>query len=300
MLNLKQIRAFVSVADLGSFRRAADRLNTTQPNISARIARLEQALGVVLMERDAGSVRLTAKGARMLVAARGVLAAVDGFVASAGDKTLFDGVLRLGVSEMVAHTWLRPFLLEMKARFPAVVVELTVDLSAALSQALFARDLDLVFQNGPFERRARHEVALGTSGYVWVAAPSLGLGGQALTPEALAGHRILTHARNTAPYRQLQEHFHDMGVSARLVPVSNIAAGLQMTVDGLGIACLPRAMILRDLAAGQLEELRYGWCPEGLRFAARTEMDPLPPFVAEAMRIAQGLSPPPQDNSSLS
>ncbi|MFZ1470256.1 MAG: LysR family transcriptional regulator [Paracoccaceae bacterium] len=299
MLNLKQIQAFVTVADLGSFRRAADRLNTTQPNISTRIAQLEQALGVVLMQRDAGSVRLTAKGTAMLAAARDVLAAVDGFVTSAGDSTLFDGVLRLGVSELVAHTWLRAFLLQMKAVYPAVVVELTVDLSAALSQALFARDLDLVFQNGPFDRRARHEVALGTSDYVWVAAPSLGLGGQALTPATLADHRILTHARHTAPYRQLQEHFRDHGVTARLVPASNIAAGLQMTIDGLGLACLPRAMILRDLTAGHLEELSYGWHPEGLRFAARSEMAPLPPFVAEAMRIAQALSPA-EDNVHLS
>ena len=60
--NLKQIEAFVWVADLQSFRRAAERLNTTQPNISARISSLEEALGTALMTRDAGSVRLTGKG----------------------------------------------------------------------------------------------------------------------------------------------------------------------------------------------------------------------------------------------
>ena len=42
--NLKHLEAFVWVADLGSFRKAADRLNTTQPNISSRIAALETAL----------------------------------------------------------------------------------------------------------------------------------------------------------------------------------------------------------------------------------------------------------------
>lgn len=49
-INLKQIEAFVQVADLGSFRRAADRLNTTQPNISTRIQALETQLGLSLME----------------------------------------------------------------------------------------------------------------------------------------------------------------------------------------------------------------------------------------------------------
>ena len=68
--SLKQLEALIWVGDLGSFRKAADRLNTTQPNISARIAGLETLLGVRLMERDAGSVRLTAKGQDVLGHAR--------------------------------------------------------------------------------------------------------------------------------------------------------------------------------------------------------------------------------------
>ena len=62
MPNLKHIEAFVLVADLGSFRRAAERLYKTQPNIFNRIAQLEVQLGLVPMERDAGSVCLMRKG----------------------------------------------------------------------------------------------------------------------------------------------------------------------------------------------------------------------------------------------
>ena len=52
-LTLKQLQAFVRVADLGSFRKAAERLNTTQPNISSRIAALEDTLDTKLLYRDA-------------------------------------------------------------------------------------------------------------------------------------------------------------------------------------------------------------------------------------------------------
>ena len=76
-INLKQLEAFVWVADLGSFRKAADRLNTTQPNVSSRIALLEGAMKRKLMERDAGSVRLTSKGIQMLDYARKVLQAAE-------------------------------------------------------------------------------------------------------------------------------------------------------------------------------------------------------------------------------
>jgi DNA-binding transcriptional LysR family regulator len=298
VINLKHLEAFVTVAELGSFRRAAERLNTTQPNISNRIAQIEAQLGLALMERDAGSVRLTARGRELLEPARAVLRALDGFVARAGNSTLYDGVLRLGVSEMVAHTWLSDFMLRMHDRFPNLAVELTVDLSANLTEALFAREIDLTFQNGPFDRTARVTIPLGQSTYAWVAAPGLGPAGR-MTGQDMTAYRILTHARNTTPFRQLHDHFHGLGIAARLVPSSNIGACLQMTLDGIGIACLPRAMVQRQLAAGRLVELGYDWRPDPLRFAARYEHDPAPAYFAIAAEIAQGLSPPaPEDHES--
>ena len=291
MPNLKHIEAFVTVADLGSFRRAADRLNTTQPNISNRIAQLETQLGVVLMERDAGSVRLTQKGKSMLDPARKVLAALDGFVAAADDDTLFRDTLRLGVSEVVAHTWLREFLLQMKARFPNIAVELTVDLSANLSKALFDRDLDLAFQNGPFDHKTRHSLTLGLSPYVWIAAADLDLAQGPLTAADLTRHPILTHARGSVPFRQQEDHFRPLA-AARLVPSSNMATCLQMALDRLGVACLPRAMLTAPLASGALRELDYPWLPAALRFYARHEAEPAPRFVTEAAHLAQRLFPP--------
>lgn len=186
-VSLKQLEAFVAVADLGTFRRAAERLNTTQPNISARIAQLEAQMKVSLMERDAGSVRLTPRGRVLLARARAVLGEVDQFIAAAGDSTLFEGVLRLGVSELVAHTWLRPFLLEMRARYPSVTVELTVEQSAHLSPLLFGGDLDLTFQNGPFDRRATSTRPLGAAPYLWAASRRWGWGGARWNPPSWPG-----------------------------------------------------------------------------------------------------------------
>ncbi len=291
MLNLKHIEAFVTVADLGSFRRAAERLNTTQPNISNRIAQLEAHLNGTLMERDAGSVRLTQKGKALLDPARKVLQALDGFLLAADDETLFRDTLRLGVSEMVAHTWLRAFLVEMKARFPNIAVELTVDLSANLSKALFDRELDLAFQNGPFDRPTRFTSALGQSPYLWIAAPGMDLPQGPLGASALIRHPILTHARGTVPFRQLEDHFRAQG-PARLVPSSNMATCLQMALDRLGIACLPRAMLTAPLATGALIELNYPWRPDALHFSARHDADPAPNPITQAVRIAERLFPP--------
>jgi len=109
-LDLRQLEAFVWAADLGSFSKAAERLNTTQPNISIRIRSLESTLKVTLLERDAGSVRTTAQGQVLIAHARQALGAAETMIAAVGNPLLTEGTLRLGVTEMIVHTWLQSLL----------------------------------------------------------------------------------------------------------------------------------------------------------------------------------------------
>jgi DNA-binding transcriptional LysR family regulator len=285
---LKQLEALIWVADLGSFRKAADRLNTTQPNISARIAGLETLLNVTLMERDAGSVRLTSKGLDVLDQARKVLNATEVLVDSASRAALFDGTLRLGVTEMVVHTWLSNFLRNLKTRFPTIQVEMTVDMSVNLEKQLAERSLDLALQNGPFNRAMSGQVGLGTYPLIWVAAPSLNLHRlNPITIEDLARHTILTHARDTKLYAEVSGHFSDRrDLQVRLVPSSSLAACLHMAVNGMGLVTVPAAMVAREIAAGSLEQLSYGWTPESMDFYARYDAKKASGFVATAAELA--------------
>ncbi|MCV6585654.1 MAG: LysR family transcriptional regulator [Marinibacterium sp.] len=289
--SFKQIEAFVAVAELASFRRAAQRLNTTQPNISARISGFETQLGQRLFDRDAGSVRLTQAGARLLPRARDVMRAMDGVLLAAGDTGLFRGVLRLGVTEMVVHSWLGQFLSALKARFANIDVDLTVDLSVNISDALFARDLDLALQTGPFQRAASGMMDLGRFAMLWVATPDLGFHDQTLTLQDLARHPLLTHAKGTRPYAQLMDHIASApDGTVRVVASSHLAACLQMTREGIGVACLPEAMVRADLARGDLVALRYAWAPDDLQFAARFDADSAPVYVTEAAALAAEIS----------
>lgn len=284
-LTLKQLEAFVRVADLGSFRKAAERLNTTQPNISSRISALESTLRLKLMERDAGSVRLTSRGQELLQHARAVLNATETLVDASGNSDLFIGVLKLGVTEVIAHTWLREFLKELKSRFPDVVVELTVDLSANLKKELFSHSIDLTFQSGPFDRKTSGSCDLGSYPLIWVAAPALPLSSRKrFSRDDLAEHPILTPARDTEPHRQISAHF--AGGNARLVPSSHLAVSLHMTIDAMGVGVLPTAMVVSELASGELIQLGYDWTPDDLRFLARYDAERTPRFVAAAAELA--------------
>ncbi len=69
-INLRQLRAFVSIGRLGSFTKAADALHATQPALSAQIRELEDALGVKLFDRSTRSVTLTQAGEDLMPSRR--------------------------------------------------------------------------------------------------------------------------------------------------------------------------------------------------------------------------------------
>ncbi len=285
--SLKQLEAFVWVADLASFRKAAERLNTTQPNISSRISSLETVLDVRLLERSAGTVHLTTKGQELLVHARRVLSSTQQLQEAADRASLYDGVLKLGVTELIVHTWLREYLKVLKDEYPEVLVELTIDLSVNLTAELDARTIDLALQSGPFIESATGSQTLGCYPWIWVASPSM-LGSKAEVQWAaadLARFPILTHARSTGPYQQVKDHF--SGVRGlKLVPSSNLAACLQMTVDNMGIAVLPAAMVSDELCSGELLQIHYDWAPPDLCFEARFKPQQVSAIVEKAACLA--------------
>lgn len=290
-LTLKQIETFVTVADLRSFSRAADRLATTQPNVSSRIASLETALGGALLTRDTGPIRLTELGERTLARARDVLSSRDALIASAGSQRLYEGAIRLGVTEVIAATWLSDLLDALRQRFPNVLVELTVGLSSELSAALSARELDLALQNGPFRERMTGEQALDHCDMVWVAPADLARDTRELDQATLRQHPILTHTRGSRPHQQITEFFaRHPGPRPRLVPSSNLSVCIELLLNGYGIACLPRPMVAAHLATGAIVALDCEWTPDNLEFVARFDRDTAPGYVAIAADIASSVA----------
>ena len=289
LFTLKQLEALIWVADLGSFRRAAAHLNTTQPNISARISGLETTLGVTLMQRDAGSIRLTEKGTALLAQARQVLREAEGLVTIAGRPDLIDDSIRLGVTEVVASTWLRPFLRALAEAYPNLTVELTVDLSRDLDQELAAKALDLTLQTAPFSTPASGQLDLATYGYVWVAAPDLAAQiGPAPDLAALVRHPVLGHARHTQAHLDLIRYFDGTTApKARLVPSSSLSAAMNMVLDGMGVAVMPRVMVAGALTEGTLKTLPAPWHPQSLQVAARYHAERTPGHVTRAAELAR-------------
>ena len=145
MPELRQLRAFVAVAETLNFTRAAERLNLGQQAVSKSVGQLERELGVTLLERTTREVRLTAAGAALLASGREVLAAADR--AFAGAQALGHGLagsVRVGVSPAVGPL--------VRAELVRVLRQGAADLSVSLlevrpgdiAQQLRERRLDLV------------------------------------------------------------------------------------------------------------------------------------------------------------
>ena len=283
-ITFKQLEAFVCVVDSGTFRKAATILGTTQPNISTRIAALEAVLGTVLMHRDAGSVRVTDTGADLLAAARKILLAGEDFLSIAGRKDLIEDRLRLGVTELVACTWLHDFLRAFQRLYPSVRVELDVNLSAEIERDLIAGQLDLALQTGPFKHVLEGTLPLGRTPYCWVAAPTLT---RPDTFAALFQGPVISHGRHTRASASLAAQARADGLPlTQIVHSSSLTSCVAMAIDAMGPALLPRRMVADDIATGHLIELTCGWLPDPLDLFARFDPARSAHFVRSAAELA--------------
>ena len=176
VLDLDAVRAFVHVADLRSFTRAADLLGTTQSAVSLKVKRLEAHIGKPLFERTPRSVRLSPAGGAFLDAARELLQAHDRALGSLGTER---GRLKVGLSEHVAGPSLAPLVASLHRHDPRLVIEMHLGSSAALVAQYDERQLDAaIVRHEPDEVAARADQtghlsegeALFVEPLVWLAA----------------------------------------------------------------------------------------------------------------------------------
>jgi DNA-binding transcriptional LysR family regulator len=167
-LDVDAVRAFVMVADLRSFTRAAEALGTTQGAISVKLKRLEDRIGHRLIERTPRSVRLSAQGGTFLQGARAFLAAHDDALASlnAAPQRRFS----LGIAAHVAGPELPTLLARLHAHDPNLTIEVQLESSRTLLSLFDQGGLDAAIVLRHDDRRDGERLAHERFG--WFAAES--------------------------------------------------------------------------------------------------------------------------------
>lgn len=235
MLDPILLRSFITVADTGSFTRAATQLNLTQSAVSAHLRRLEEDVGHKLFERTTRAVSLTPAGRRLAGYARGILALSADARTSLGLGSSLAGRLSVGASEGLAKAPLVACLRHFGAAHADVDVALRIGLMGELLEALDRGDLDIVLGS-----RCGGDLRgdpLWSEPLVWAAAAHF---------ELPTGPLPLAVYPDACPYRAAAiETLARDGRSWRIACQSPSADGLLIAVAaGLGIMPMTRSACL--------------------------------------------------------
>ncbi|WP_426415240.1 LysR family transcriptional regulator [Aestuariirhabdus sp. LZHN29] len=143
-MDLKRLRYFNELATTGNFTQAASRLGIAQPALSMAMQKLEQEVGLKLINRTERRMTVTADGEVLLRYARQMIDLMaDAQRELQALKELEQGVIRLGVSAMLASYYLPERLLAFSQRYPGVRITLFEAGTATLEQMVLAGELDL-------------------------------------------------------------------------------------------------------------------------------------------------------------
>ena len=240
-LDLDAVQAFIRIAELGSFTRAAEAMRTTQAAVSLKLKRLEARLGCRLVERTPRRVQLSAHGEAFLDHARALLEAHDralSVFARARQR------LTIGISDHVAGPELPALIARMNAQDPQLVIEIRIGSSGDLLQSFDRRELDTVIVRLEVGRNDGEMIAEEKFG--WFAAP----GWQHRAGEPLP---VATMAEPCGVRAIAAQLLDTAGVSWTEIFVGGgVAAVTAAVMAGLGVAALaPRMLPFGAVDVGQ-------------------------------------------------
>lgn len=281
LLDIDLLRAFVAVAESGSFTAAAEVVGRSQSAVSQKVIRLEELLQRSVFTRTSRSLRLTADGERLLVTARQMLELNDAFMRSLRRPDEI-GVLRLGLSENLTPTRLPKVLSRFFARHPGIQLELTTGLSVELLDSYRDGKLDAVIARSQPDWSPRSGRVVWREPLAWIAASDY-------APEPGQPLR-LAMLREPCTYREMMiaalESARQPWVTAC---TASSLAGLQAALNaGMGVTAMGESFLQDGLKA-----LRGGpWPPlPTAEVVVVGEDGRAGPLIGEmAQFIAQGLT----------
>jgi len=250
-VEIRQLEALVSIAENGSFSRAADALGTVQSNISNRVARLEAELGTELVNRATGT--LTESGEIVVERAWRILIELRAIASDVSELNAdISGQVTLGMIG-TAGRWIVPLLLEnLRLRFSKINLRISEGTNSALEPRLVNGQLDLAVLAWPVMADELTEVDLFTEDLVVIAHrdhPLAQLSGP-LPFTTLAQHDILLPMRGTPIRREIDEAARQAGVELiALIELDGLRTIASMTFDGHGPSILPATMLSPHLRA---------------------------------------------------
>jgi len=246
-MEIRQLRAFVAIAEAKTFTAGAKRVHVTQAAISMQIRQLEDEVGLPLFTRTPRRILMTEAGDLLLERARKILrehdAAVEEIAEIAGAEY---GRLRIGsASAMFTTNQLPKILQKLKTKFPNAVVSVVSGTSAALVQKIMNGEIDVSFVSLPVENSNIQTELLFSDEIVAIANPKHPLAKQkVISAAALADEPLILGEQGGNTRRQIDDFFVQVGVKPNVVMELSRQSAINRMVEnnmGVGIASVKTA-----------------------------------------------------------
>ena len=261
MDRLTAMEAFVAVAEMGSFTRAAARMRMSAAMMTLHIARLEERLGVRLFHRTTRRVDLTEDGRQLLDRARAALNAFNVAETAFRPGAGLTGRVRIDAPASVGQAFIVPAIKDFHRLHPNIVV----DLSLGDRGTVFRADgFDILVRVGEAPLSGWVTVTLGETRLLWLASPDYLAQHEApVEPEDLNDHRCIVYASIEAP-GGIPWAFMRNGKRSRIRPPAAFSfndgsAIMAASRAGLGIAQNLEMLAKDDLRSGALVPVLEAW-----------------------------------------
>lgn len=255
-MEIRQLRAFIAIAELGTFTAGAIRVHVTQAAISMQIRQLENELGAKLFIRAPRRVMLTEAGEQLLQRARQILrdhdAAVDEIAELAGAER---GRLRIGSASAMVTTDVLPKLLkEVRKQHARAEITVASGTSEALVQQILGGELDVAFVSLPVEARGINTQQLSQDQLVAIASPRHRFAKQrTISAYTLAGEKLILGERGGNTRRLIDQFFAQQGVTLQVtMELSRQAAIRRMVEEDMGVGIVPLQSVGEAVDKGRL------------------------------------------------
>ncbi len=255
-MEIRQLRAFVAIAESGTFTAGAMRVHVTQAAISMQIRQLETEIGAKVFVRAPRHVILTEAGEQLLRRARHILrehdAALDEIAELAGAER---GRLRIGsASAMVLTEQLPMILKELRKQHPAAEIAVTSGTSEVLVDQILAGEVDIAFVSLPVDERGIKTERLSDDQLVAIASPQHRLAKQrTISAYTLAGERLILGERGGNTRRLIDQFFAQAGVTLRVaMELSRQQAIKRMVEEDMGVGIVPLQSVRDEVDKGKL------------------------------------------------
>lgn len=291
MYTLKQMEAFYWSAELGSFSASSKKLHTTQSAIAKRVGELESFGGGPLLDRRTKRLALTTQGRMLFDLAKQTLELNSRVLQQFTAPENFAGVVKMGVTELIALTWLAPLIKQVGRAFPKLKLMPEIDGGMTLYQQLEQGLLDLAIMPGPFWSYEYDCVPLGSIVNEWMVSPSSELASKgSLTPQDFADYPVISQPTNSALSHLYDSWFSEQGVRVqRVLTCNSLIVVARLTMLGVGVSYLPTAVSAPMIERGEIVPLKVVPPLPRVHYYAVFKKNVTNPLTAKVIETAQAV-----------